>query len=100
MYGTFISGLRQVELKKILLAAERRAEEDLLVISTYDFTLNDGVEEGKLLPKMNLCVLNAKLKGQEITAFAKLSHHAQFTQRSWQSRQPTRHQDERASPVC
>jgi hypothetical protein len=72
-----------VERKKILLTAQRRAEEDLLYITTYDFTLDDRIKEGKLLPRMNLCVQNAKLKGQEVLAFVKLSHHAQFTQRSW-----------------
>jgi hypothetical protein len=32
---------------------------------------------------MNLHVQNAKLKGQEVAAFTKLSHCAQFVRKSW-----------------
>jgi hypothetical protein len=71
-----------VELKKILLKAQRRASDDLLDITTYEFTFDEGVEVGELLPALNLCIQNAKLKGQEVMAFNNLSHRAQFTQRS------------------
>jgi hypothetical protein len=35
------------------------------------------------LPEMNLCIQNAKLKGQEVATFAKLNHHAHLACKSW-----------------
>jgi hypothetical protein len=65
------------ELKRILLEAQRRVQDDLLDITTYNSTLDEGILDGASLPEMNLCVKNAQLRGQEVTAFNKLSHRAQ-----------------------
>ncbi len=71
------------ELWKILLEAQRRASDNLLDTTIYDFTLGDGIQEGKSLPPMNLCVQIAMLKGLQVSAFNKLSHHAQQARKSW-----------------
>jgi hypothetical protein len=65
------------KLKRILLEAQRRVQDELLDITTYDFTLDKGFLDGASLPETNLCVQNALLRGQEVTAFNKLSHWAQ-----------------------
>jgi hypothetical protein len=71
------------KLKRLLLEAQKRVQNDLLDITTYDFTLDKGILDGALLPEMNLCVQNALLRGQEVTAFNKLSHQAQQAPKSW-----------------
>jgi hypothetical protein len=71
------------KLKRILLEAQKRAQDDLLNITTYDFTLDKGISDGASLPEMNLHVQKALLRGQENTAFNKLSHWAQQVHKSW-----------------
>jgi hypothetical protein len=60
-------------------------------MSTYDFTLDDGIEEGKSLPPMNLRVQVVMLKVLQVSAFNKLSHHAQQAQRSWHLEVDSKH---------
>ncbi len=71
------------KLKEILLKTQQQASKDLLDTSTYDFSLDKGIEIGNSLPPMNLCVQVATLKGLPVNAFNKLSHQAQQAQRSW-----------------
>jgi hypothetical protein len=51
------------EFTKILLEAQRRASNDLLDTSIYDFFMDGGIELGQSLLLMNLCVQVAMLKG-------------------------------------
>ncbi len=71
------------KLKTNLLEAQKRVQDDLLNITTYDFTLDKGILDGASLPEINFCVQNALLRGQEVTAFNKLSHWAQQACKSW-----------------
>ena len=71
------------ELKKILLQAQQKASAESLDFSTYDFSIDDGIELGESLPPMNLRVQVALLKGAPVNAFSKLSHQAQQARRSW-----------------
>ncbi len=71
------------KLKRILLEAQKRVQDDLLNITTYDFTSDEVILGDASLPEMNLCVQNALLRGQEVTAFNKLSHQAQQACKSW-----------------
>ncbi len=49
----------------------------------FDFSMDMGVPIGKSLPAFNLKIQNAKLKGQGISTFNKLSNWAQFACKSW-----------------
>ena len=77
------------ELIKILLEAQSRSRNDytksdeIFDYTAHDFTLDEGIGMGQLLPPMNLRVQNALLRGQEVTAFNRLSHHAQQARKSW-----------------
>ena len=71
------------KLKRFLLEAQRRVQDDLPGITTCDFTSDKGILDGASLPEMNLCVQNTLLRGQEVTAFNKLSHWAQQGHKSW-----------------
>jgi hypothetical protein len=86
-----------VELTRTLVEAQKRCRDDLLAkdeffdISTYDLTLDKGVESRESLPPMNLRVQNALLRGQEVTVFNRLSHHAQQARKSWHLEVDSRH---------
>jgi hypothetical protein len=77
------------ELTKILLEAQSRSRndhtrsDDVFDYTAHDFSLDEGIEMGESLPPMNLRVQAALLRGQEVTAFNKLSHHAQQARKSW-----------------
>ncbi len=71
------------ELRTILLQAQQRASEEALDTSTFNFTLDKGIEVGKSLPPMNLRMQVALLKGVPVNAFSKLSYQAQEVRRSW-----------------
>ena len=77
------------ELNKILLKAQNHSRNDFTKMgeifdyTAHDFTLDEGIEMGQLLPPMNLRVQNALLRGQEVTVFNRLSHHAQQARKSW-----------------
>jgi hypothetical protein len=71
------------ELTKILHDAQKRAQQDSLDTTTFDFTLDDGIKIGESLPPMNLPIQVAMLKGLPVNTFNQLSHHAQQARRSW-----------------
>ena len=85
------------ELTKILLEAQNRSRNDyskrdeLFDLTAYDFTLDEGIEMGESLPPMNLRVQNALLRGQEVTAFNRLSHQAQQARKSWHLEVDSKH---------
>ncbi len=81
----------KAELKLILLQAQQKASADSLDSSSYNFTLNNGIEVGESLPPMNLCVQVALLRGAPVNAFAKLSHQAQQARRIWHLEVDSRH---------
>jgi hypothetical protein len=58
-------------------------QDDLIDITTYNFTLSKEIFDGTSLPEMNLCVQNALLRGQEAMAFNKLSRQAQQVCKNW-----------------
>ncbi len=66
------------ELRKILLRAQVRAREDHLEEELYNFAMDIDVEIGESLPAMTLRVVQAKLKGEYVSTFNKLSNRAQF----------------------
>jgi hypothetical protein len=70
------------KLKRILLKAQRRVQDDPLDITMYNFTLDKGILDCASLPEMNLCAQKVLLRGQEVTAF-NLSHRAQQVCKSW-----------------
>jgi hypothetical protein len=57
-----------VELTKILCKAQRRASDDLLDTSIYNFFMDDGIKIGQSLLPMNLCIQVAMLKGLPVNA--------------------------------
>jgi hypothetical protein len=71
------------ELRKILLRAQARAREDDLEEELYDFAMDIDVEIVESLPAMTLRVVQAKLKGEYVSTFNKLSNWAQFVQKTW-----------------
>ena len=85
------------ELTRILLETQKRVVEefkdrqDLYDLNAYDFSFDEGIKYGETLPSMNLRVQNALLRGQEVTVFNKLSHHAQLARKSWHLEVDSRH---------
>ncbi len=49
----------------------------------FDFSMDMDVPIGKSLTAFNLKIQNAKLKGQDVSTFSKLSNRAQFAHKSW-----------------
>jgi hypothetical protein len=76
-------GVILAELKKILLMAQERAREDKLDEDLYNFTMDINVKIGESLPTMTLWVVQAKLKGEYVTTFNKLSNPAQYARKTW-----------------
>ena len=64
---------------------QEKAREANLDPEDYDISMDVDVdvEYGKTLPDMNLRVQIAKLKGQEVSTFSRLSNKAQYAQKSW-----------------
>ncbi len=71
------------ELRKILLMAQERAKADDLEEELYDFSMDIDVAIGDSLPEMTLWVVQAKLKGEYVSTFNKLSNWAQFVHKIW-----------------
>ncbi len=71
------------ELEKILTMTQERARDDNMDEGDFDFSMDIDVDFGKTLPPMNLRVQIAKLKGQEVSTFNKLSNRAQYARKSW-----------------
>ncbi len=65
------------ELKRILSNAQAKAEtKGIEFYDKYDFSMEVDVAIGETLPKMNLRVQNAKLCGQDLAIFNKISGRA------------------------
>ena len=79
------------EFRKILAGAQQMARDDSMEEEDYDFTMELDVAIGETLPPMNLQIQNAKLKGQEVSTFNKLSSRAQYARKSWQLEVATKH---------
>jgi hypothetical protein len=79
------------ECKKILTSAQQMARDDCMDKENYDFTMELHVAIRETLPLMNLRIQNAKLKGQDVSTFNKLSHRAQFVRKSWHLEVATKH---------
>jgi hypothetical protein len=62
------------ELEKILTMTQERARDDNMDDGNFDSLMDIDVSFGKTLPPMNLGVQIAKLKGQEVSTFNKLSN--------------------------
>jgi hypothetical protein len=66
------------ELEKLLHMTQEKVEEDGLERGLYNFLMDLDVPIGKTLPDMNLDVQIAKLRGQDVSTFNKLSNRAQY----------------------
>jgi hypothetical protein len=62
---------------------QEKAKSNNLDFEDYDFLMDIDVELGKTLPQLNLRVQIAKLKGQDVSTFNKLSNKAQYARKSW-----------------
>jgi hypothetical protein len=62
---------------------QEKARDDNMDLEDYDFSMDIDVDIGTTLPTMNLRVQIAKLKGQEVSTFNKLSNRAQYARKSW-----------------
>ncbi len=71
------------ELKRILSNAQAKAEAKGIGFDKYDFSMEMDVMIGETLPEMNLRLQNAKLRGQDLTIFNRLSKRAQYARKSW-----------------
>jgi hypothetical protein len=71
------------ELEKILIMTQEKARDDNMNLEDYDFSMDIDVDIGRTLPTMNLQVQIAKLKGQDVYTFNKLSNRAQYARKSW-----------------
>jgi hypothetical protein len=78
------------ELRKILLAAQEKAKEDALDPDVYDFILDLDVEEIDSLPEMTLKIQTAKLRGEDLSTFNRLSNRAQFARKTWHLEVPSK----------
>jgi hypothetical protein len=79
------------EFKKILTSVQQMARDDYMDKENYDFTMELDVAIRESLPPMNLQIQNAKLKGQDVSTFNKLSHRAQYARTSWRLEVATKH---------
>ncbi len=71
------------ELKRILSNAQAKAEtKGIEFYDKNDFSMEVDVAIGETLPEMNLRVQNAKLRGQDLAIFNKLSGRAQYARKS------------------
>jgi hypothetical protein len=71
------------ELKRVLHNAQAKASAEYMDQEKIDFSMDIDVPIGESLPAFNLKIQNAKLKGQDVLTFNKLSNRAQFTCKSW-----------------
>jgi hypothetical protein len=72
------------ELKRILSNAQAKAEtKGIKFCNKYDFSMEMDATIGETLPEMNLRLQNAKLRGQDLAIFNKLSGRAQYARKSW-----------------
>ena len=71
------------KLRKILTMAQGQAREDALEEDLYNFAMDIDVPIGESLPAMTLLVVQAKLKGELVLTFNKLSNRAQYPRKTW-----------------
>ncbi len=71
------------ELKRIISNAQAKAEAKGIGFDKYDFSMEMDVMIGETLPKMNLRLQSAKLRGQDLAIFNRLSGRAQYARKSW-----------------
>jgi hypothetical protein len=69
------------ELKMILTKAQSLAQEE--DPTKFDFSIYPEVGENKMLPATNIQIQNARLQGQDVSLFNKLSNRAQYAHKSW-----------------
>jgi len=69
------------ELKMILMKAQDLAHDE--DITKFDFSMDPDIPYEEMLPAINLGVQNAKLRGQDLSLFNKLSNRAQYACKSW-----------------
>ncbi len=69
------------ELKMILMKAQDLAHDE--DITKFDFSMDPDVPYEEKLPAINLRIQNAKLRGQDVSLFNKLSNRAQYARKSW-----------------
>jgi hypothetical protein len=67
------------------------ARDEYMDKENYDFTMELDLAIGETLPPMNLRIQNAKLKGQDVSTFNKLSHQAQYARKNWHLEVATKH---------
>ena len=70
------------ELKRILLNAQSKAQSEYMDPEKFNFSMDMDVAIGESLPVFDLKIQNAKLKGQDVAIFNKLSNRAQFARKS------------------
>jgi hypothetical protein len=71
------------EFKRILLNVQEKAQIEFMDQNKFNFSIDADVEIGKSLPEFILKIQNAKLKGQGVLTFNKLSNRVQFMRKSW-----------------
>ncbi len=88
------------ELKMILTKAQSLTQEE--DPTKFYFSIYPEVGENEMLPAINLHIQNAKLQGQDVSLFNKLSNRAQYACKSWHvevaKKNCSRH--ERALSIC
>jgi hypothetical protein len=62
---------------------KQKAQIEFMDQEKFDFSMDADVEIGESLPEFNLKIQNAKLKGQDVWTFNRLSNRAQFMRKSW-----------------
>jgi hypothetical protein len=71
------------ELKKILHMAQAKAREYDLNEDLYNILMDMDVAIGETMPDMTLRAVQAKLKGENVSTFNRLSNRAQYAQKTW-----------------
>jgi hypothetical protein len=71
------------EFRRILHNAQAKANLQYMDNEKFDFSMDIDFPIGETLPEINLKIQNAKLNGQDVSTFNKLSNRAQFARKSW-----------------
>jgi hypothetical protein len=79
------------ELKKNLHMAQAKTREDDLDEELYNFLMDMDVAIGETTPDMTLCVVQAKLKGENVSTFDRLSNCVQYAQKTWHLEVASKH---------
>ncbi len=84
-------GVILAELKKILTKVQMLVQDKSGDITKYYFSMEMDMVIGKTLLAFNLRVQNAKLRGQEVSIFNKLSKRAQMAHKKWHIEMACKH---------